>query len=181
METIDIIIGLLETGKTLCNESGETEGHKSAAIQKIIDMINQLTGYERPQVITDYITGKVNLQNTILRLVVDEPKQPLTPISTPLVPYMRKRVSNREAFPEKKRKRGHPQRYNKEMCIEILKEISSHLGPNFSRMDYIRFTREHDGYPNHMTLVKHVCGRAATWEEVLSIAGLHPLKYPIAK
>jgi hypothetical protein len=186
LETIDIIIGLLDTGKALYNkESAETSDHRlcenNAAIMKIVTMINQLTGYERPNVVTDYIVGKVNLQNTILRLVVDEPKEPLTPISTSLIPFMGKRDIASKVIPMRQGKRGKRKRYNKKICIEVLREISSHLGPTFTRMDYIRYTREHEGFPNHITLVKHVCGKSATWDEVLSIAGLQPKKYPMAK
>jgi hypothetical protein len=96
METIDIIIGLLDIGKTLSNAQKSvklhSDNHKS--IQKIISLVNQLTGYERSQVIMDYIEGRVDLRNTILRLVVDERKKPLPQINDAIVLYSDKRKMN---------------------------------------------------------------------------------------
>jgi len=171
LETIDIIIGLLDIGKTLSNAQKSvklhSDNHKS--IQKIISLVNQLTGYERSQVIMDYIEGRVDLRNTILRLVVDERKKPLPQINDAIVLYSDKRKNEYSSRNKIGRRRL---RYNKDICINLLRELYIQHGHPLSRKDYIRYSQEREDLPCYITLMKHICGGYASWDEVLCEAGL---------
>lgn len=188
MDTIDIIIGLLDAGKGLYDKDRVDNhdnllGENSEAIMKIVDLINRLTGFERPEVVTNYITGKTNLANTILRLVVDERKELFTPIHIEPLPGIEsnKPVKNEKVVPMRKRKRSRRGKYDKRVCIDALHKISIHLGKSFTRMDYIRYTRDHKGYPNVLTVVKYVGGPNASWDDVLLNAGLKSNSYRAAE
>jgi len=89
MTTVDVIIELLETGKSMYThrmsslETGSIEEGRDNGIQRIIELINQMVGNDRSETIRAFFEKKINLQNAILRLVVDEPKEPLSPLPIP--------------------------------------------------------------------------------------------------
>ena len=183
METIDIILDLLEKGKNLYNTNLEGKSNNplvenNEEILKIINLINILTGFERSSVVTDYIMCRTNLKDTILSIVIDEPRELLAPISiTPLhdIDAPKNNVILMSA------NKGPRDKYNEESCIDALLRASVDLGETFTRMEYTRYTREHKGFPHSLTIIRHVGGNYRSWDNVMRTAGLQPKKIELAK
>lgn len=114
--------------------------------------------------------------------MIEEKRELLTPIIEKAIPEKKpKIIKNKNIIQLTTNKRGRRCKYNKKKCIEILHQVSNHLGTNFTKMDYLRFKRNHKAYPSPITIVKHVGGKNASWVEVLRIAGLYDKNLPIAK
>ncbi|MGV2886113.1 hypothetical protein [Paenibacillus taichungensis] len=185
MQVIDVIIELLETGRKLFgngqgDEIGNSLGNENEALLKFVNAINQIVGYDRSEAIYAYFEGKINQKNAILRLVVDEPKEPLTEwlknivIPEPKKPHGAEVISIRS-------KRGRKDTYCEASCIEALRKASESLGSRFSRTAYDHFTKAHEGLPSAATVVKHIGKDKSSWKNILSTAGLERNTLKVAK
>lgn len=176
MKVTDVIIELLETGKMIYRKNYSdivaiSFGSEEDAIKRIVDLINQMTGYNRSDVIYDYFEGKINRKNALFRLVVDEPKEPLTnSLTMVVIPDSQSSGAAEEISIQ--RKRGRKYIYNEHSCIEALRKASESLGAGFSKTSYINFTRTQKGLPSASTITKHVGKNASSWSLILSYAGI---------
>lgn len=89
MNTIDIIIELLDAGKSILDKNQIQRNMEGEFLSEFIidelfaitEMINGLIGRDHSTIISLYFQGEINIQNAILRLVVDSQHQPLAQLS----------------------------------------------------------------------------------------------------
>jgi hypothetical protein len=179
MNTIDVVIDLLNTGKTIFQNLPKEEalGNTDEAIIKIIEVINLMIGYDRSNTTMNFIQGKINIKNAILRLVVDEPKEPMTPLLKQVVNT--EQAAARDMIPLLSQKRVREGKYDLNSCLEALRRASMRLGPTFTRIEYLKFTQIHKGYPYALTITKHC--ESSSWDQILVMAGLQPKRSKMAK
>lgn len=185
MQIIEIIVELLETGKMLfgkntCDVTRSKES-EAEALRKFVQAINQMVGYDRSEVIHAYFEGKMNQKNAILKLVIDEPREPMTASLASILKmeYQKKRTIR---FISIQSKRGRKGIYNEQSCIQALHEASEHLGNWFSRADYVNFTKSNEGFPCAATIARHIGkNKSLSWVKILSSAGFERDTLKLAK
>ncbi|MEK4372447.1 hypothetical protein CXK86_20670 [Paenibacillus sp. BGI2013] len=170
MNTLDVVINLLETGKSLSLLDNQTNGkmNKRDAIHKIAQIINELLGYDRTTVVTNYIDGKLNLKNTILKLVVKDieisiPYPPESIVGNIGHSYSN---SNLVTLPIK----NPVQSYFHGKCIEAVRKASEQYGSFLSRSDYTTFAQNNQGYPCAETIIKYLGQGSTKWKIAISNA-----------
>lgn len=183
METIDVIIELLETGKNL-NQFGSNAGKQVTggdSTEEIIQTINNMVGYDRTATMYCYFNGEINMKNAILRLVTDEPKLPMTSslpkeVSFPELPNKRRSLVSNQ------RKRGRKKVYNQSACIEALQRASQHLGNYFTRKAYKEFVKGRRDYPSEFTINRYLhTDTKESWNKALANIGLNRKELKAAK
>ncbi|RRJ54755.1 hypothetical protein EHV15_34750 [Paenibacillus oralis] len=185
MKVIDVLIELLETGKKIFG-SGECElvtsalGTEDEALRTFVQLINQIVRYDRSETIYAYFEGKINQNNALLQLVIDEPKEPMTDSLATLVDTESNKRRKGKVISIQS-KRGRKSIYNKNTCIQALRTASEHLGNRFSRMDYVNFTKQQKGFPSADTIAKHIGKNTTSWVKILSFAGIDCNANKVAK
>ncbi|MBY0217762.1 hypothetical protein [Paenibacillus illinoisensis] len=172
MNTLDVVIKLLETGKALYlldNQTNESM-NKNEAIHKIAQIINGMLGYDRTSVVMEYIEGKLNQKNTILKLVINTTQAPATyqyqSESTVDNSKNSAQNSNLVTLPIK----SSDQSFIFTKCIEAVMKASEQNGSFLSRSDYTSFAQNNDGYPCAETIIKYLGQGSTKWKIAISNA-----------
>lgn len=183
METIDVIIELLETGKNLnqlrSNSNTQSEGGDST--ERIIKIINNIVGFDRTATIYAYFNGDINLKNAILRLVTDEPQVPMTSNLHKVATVSGIKMPNRRSLLSLQGKRGRKKVYDRRSCIDALHRATEHLGSNFTRAAYVEFAKGRNDYPSAFTITRYLHTDTKGWKKILTNAGLYHNVLKIAK
>ncbi|SDM30350.1 hypothetical protein SAMN05428961_11337 [Paenibacillus sp. OK060] len=168
MNTLDVVINLLETGKSLYLLENQTNAmtDKREAIHKIAQIVNEILGYDRTTVVTDYIDGKLNLKNTILKLVVNDNEISTSYPSELIVDKNGHSYSNSNlvTLPIK----NPVQSFVHAKCIEAVRKASEQHGSFLSRSDYTNFAQNNEGYPCAETIIKYLGQGSTKWKIAIS-------------
>lgn len=185
MQIIDVILELLETGKKFyCQAQNEADstslGAEEEALGKFVQLINQMVGYDRSEVVYAYFEGRISQKNAILRLVVDEPKEAMTETLASIAITESQKAQEADVISIRS-KRGRRDIYDEHSCIEALLKASAELGNYFTKTEYVEFTKKHQGLPSAWTVIKYIGKNTTSWRRILMNAGINRIPLKAAK